>query len=519
MEDEFLLPPGVSPADFATALAAFREAVGADWVFTAEADRASYLDPFDIEAQEVHAAGAAVAPANVEELRKVLAAANRLKVPLWPISMGKNFAYGTAAPRVKGSVVLDLKRMNRVIEVNDKLGYAIVEPGVNFFDFKAELDRRGGHLWMSGPAHSWGSVIGNALEHGVGYTPYGTHAEAICGMEVMLADGTLVRTGLGSTAGSQEWATYKWPFGPAWDGLFTQSNFGIVTKMGIWLMPEPAGMAGVTISVPRRESLPALVEALRPLRLDDTINAPYTIANGWRQISAGRQRAEVYDGPGAIPAARVGEILAKDGKGWWNCIFNLFDRPTGLDIRLAAICELFARTLPDARIEVKRWARGEPQQSWMRQDLSLGPLGTVNWHGGPGGHTDLGPVIAATGERVQQVYELVEKRFLAGGVDPWVGMFGMGGRSIVMVADLFYNRDDAEMTARCRDTFRACAKDLAAIGVGLYRSHLSFMDDAAAMQTFGGGAFGKLNRKLKTLLDPNGIIAPGKQGIWPETRK
>ena len=63
-------------------------------------------------------------------------------------------------------------------------------------------------------------------------------------MEVMLADGTLVRTGFGAIDGSREWQAYKWPFGPNWDGIFTQSNFAIVTKVGIWLMPEPEGMAG-----------------------------------------------------------------------------------------------------------------------------------------------------------------------------------------------------------------------------------------------------------------------------------
>jgi 4-cresol dehydrogenase (hydroxylating) len=495
------------------ALADLRAAVGAEWVFTAEDDRASYLDPFAIGDPQEHASLGAVAPATVEQLRSVLQAANRHRIALWPISMGKNFAYGSAAPRQKGSLIVDLKRMNKVLEVDERLGYALVEPGVSFFDFKEELARRGSRLWMSGPSHSWGSVIGNALEHGVGYTPYGNHAEMICGMEVMLADGSLVRTGAGAVENTREWQCHKWPFGPNWDGLFTQSNFGIVTKMGIWLMPEPHGMAGVSIAVPRREDLSDLIEVLQRLRLDDTINAPYTLANAWRQLTSGRRRPDIYRGAGAVPRATVESVLGAAGSGWWSVIFNLFDRPAALDVRLAAIADEFAAALPDATIKVQRWQRGEPQQPWMRQEVGLSPMAIVDWAGGRGGHTDLGPIVAPVGERVEEVYAAIERRFLEFGIDPWIGAFGVNNRALIMVADLIYNRDDADMVERCRKLFRTVCEDLTGMGIGLYRSHVTFMDEAVAMHTWGDHALPRLNERLKQLLDPNGILAPGKQGI------
>ena len=59
------------------------------------------------------------------------------------------------------------------------------------------------------------SVIGNALEHGVGYTPYGVHADEICGMEIMLANGDVVRTGMGAVEGGEEWQVYRHGFGPS----------------------------------------------------------------------------------------------------------------------------------------------------------------------------------------------------------------------------------------------------------------------------------------------------------------
>ena len=69
--------------------------------------------------------------------------------------------------------------------------------------------------------------------------PYRDHFGAQCGMEVVTGGGELVRTGMGALPNSQTWQQFKYGYGPYIDGMFSQSNFGVVTKMGIWLMPEP----------------------------------------------------------------------------------------------------------------------------------------------------------------------------------------------------------------------------------------------------------------------------------------
>ncbi len=116
-------------------------------------------------------------------------AANEFGVPLWPVSRGNNFAYGGAAPVMSGTVVLDMNRMNRILEVNEDFGYALVEPGVSYFDLYDYIQKKGLKLWLDVPDPGWGSVMGNALDHGVGYTPYGDHFGMQCGMEVVLANG------------------------------------------------------------------------------------------------------------------------------------------------------------------------------------------------------------------------------------------------------------------------------------------------------------------------------------------
>ena len=116
------IPPGVSEKDFSEALRQFEEAVGKDWVFTSDEDVAMYRDsysPFWGEPDEL-VASAAVAPDGVEQVQKVVRIANTFKIPIYAISTGKNLGYGGSAPAYSGSVVLDLKRMNRILEVNEK---------------------------------------------------------------------------------------------------------------------------------------------------------------------------------------------------------------------------------------------------------------------------------------------------------------------------------------------------------------------------------------------------------------
>ena len=100
-------------------------------------------------------------PNSTEQLQQVLRVANQYAVPLWTFSRGKNLGYGGPAPRVNGSVALDLHRMDRIIEVNDEFHYAVVEPGVTFIQLYEYCVEHGKKVWPSTPSLGWGSVVGN----------------------------------------------------------------------------------------------------------------------------------------------------------------------------------------------------------------------------------------------------------------------------------------------------------------------------------------------------------------------
>src|SRR6187551_3615524 len=281
-------PPGISERDFARALTEFRNAVGAEWVFTSDEEINLYRDaysPFKGEAED-RVPSAAVAPNSTEQVQAVVRIANAHRIPLWTISTGRNLGYGGSAPAYSGSVMVDLKRMNRVIEVNDKTHFAVVEPGVSYFDLYRYIQERGLKVWIDPADPGWGSPVGNALERGGGRTPMRDHWNAVCGLEVVLANGEVLRTGMGAMANSEVWHQYKYGFGPLVDGLFSQSNFGIVTRMGLWLMPAPEAYRAFFFSTPDDAKISELVDRLSPLKKQGLLPSAVHIANDLRTLSS-----------------------------------------------------------------------------------------------------------------------------------------------------------------------------------------------------------------------------------------
>src|ERR671916_41351 len=306
------------------AIEELRSAVGADAVLSSEEDLREFRDPFAFASWDDYTASAIVLPDTVEQIQEIVRIANRHKVPLWTHSTGRNNGYGGPAPRVSGSVIVSLRTMNRVLEINEELGYAVVEPGVRWFDLYEAIQAGGHRLSVSIPDLGWGSVVGNTLDHGMSYMPYGVDQQAQCGMEVVLADGTVMRTGMGAMEGNKAWHCYKRGLGPTPDQLFMQSNFGIVTKMGYWLMPTPEVYMPLWLKVPRDDDLAPLIDTLRRLMLDDTIRMVPQIGNVVGAASVMSERTDWWDGDGPIPEETLQRMADELGCGRWTMRFALY---------------------------------------------------------------------------------------------------------------------------------------------------------------------------------------------------
>src|SRR5215204_7378639 len=129
------------------ALGELANAVGAEALLTSDEDLREFRDPFAFETWDDYTASAVVLPDTVEQVQEIVRIANRHGVPLWTHGTGRNNGYGGPAPRVRGSVIVSLRNMNRVLEINEELGYAVVEPGVRWFDLY-EAIQAGAHRLM-----------------------------------------------------------------------------------------------------------------------------------------------------------------------------------------------------------------------------------------------------------------------------------------------------------------------------------------------------------------------------------
>jgi 4-cresol dehydrogenase (hydroxylating) len=500
-------------------------ALGADAVLTSDEDLREFRDPFAYSTWDDYAASAVVMPETVEQVQEVVRIANRHKLPLWPHGQGRNNGYGGPAPRVKGSVIVSLRRMNRVLEINEECAYAVVEPGVRWFDLYEAIQAGGHRLMLSIADVGWGSVIGNTLDNGVTYMPYGVDMGMQCGMEVVLPNGELMRTGMGAMPDNRAWHVYKRGLGPTPDQLFMQSNFGIVTRMGVWLMPYPEVYMPLWLRVRNDDDLGPLIDTLRELMLDDTIRMVPQVLGATLFASVLSERSQWWTGEGPIPDAEIDRMARELDIGRWTMRFALYGDEAVVDHRFAKIKAAFER-IPGADVTGAKCAPEEisglesPVERVQGGVPSLDLNQMTAWYGGEeGGHIGFSPVAPLTGTDAIALRDLLRGMIEDAGLDYMGTLIPINARSFIHVTLIIFDTKDEAQTRAAYDVAKRLVRDAAKLGYGEYRAHLDFMDLAAEQYSFGDHAYLRFCETIKDALDPNGILAPGKSGIWPKSMR
>ncbi|KAF5612352.1 Vanillyl-alcohol oxidase [Fusarium sp. NRRL 25303] len=490
-----------------------------------------YGDPFPVGDDKGKPKGA-VRPRTVEEIQETIRAANKFRVPLWTVSRGRNLGYGGTSAVVEGSVTLDLHRMNQIIEINEDHAYAIVEPGVSFFDLFQEVQRRNLKLWTSVPAIGWGSVLGNTLDRGFGYTPEGEHVNSQCGLEVVLPNGELLRTGMGAMDGSKLFPLYKRSgYGPSVDGLFFQSNLGVVTKLGIHLTPAPEAFCNVEVSVEKEEDLVALIDVLGNLLRRKVIGNFPSISNIFRQALVSRDEDVAKElsqhlGIGKyVPYEILENIQQRKSWGFWKASFALYGQVEVVPGLLKAVQRAFDQ-VPGSRVVFKSFQA--PEGQLLRPDdigdeeiphagvPTVAPLQMMDSRARGSGHICFSPIFPTSGSELYTWYLTAKQKTIEANFD-FFADFHVFPRYIIGIELVVF--EDSEKDA-VNALFRDLLDDSAARGYSEYRTHVAYMDDVAAHFGFNNSALPRFVTLLKDTLDPNGILSPGKSGIWTSgTRK
>jgi len=472
--------------------------------------------------------------------------AARYRTALYPVSTGRNWGYGDACAVLPGQVIVDLSGMRRILDANAELGYVVIEPGVTQGQLSHFLAEQGLPYWLdctgAGPDTS---LVGNILERGFGHSPYGNRVLQVCGMEVVLADGDVVGTGYTHYPHARAARVFPYGLGPWIDGLFTQSGLGIVTSVGLWLMPRSAALAHFLCGVPRHDGVAAVVDALRPLRMDGTLRSVIHVGNDLRVLSGGMTyprdlatrplpadaRAALCHAAG-IPAWTVSGALYGSARqvaaarhALRRALAPLKLAPRFVDERQLALAGAAARLLGTtaagrklaARVALGRslfnMNRGRPDGRFLagaywRRRGGLPP----DFPNGADPARDncgllwLSPVLPLRGADLQAVMALAEPLFARHGFDLFATFSMITERALGGVLTVAYDKDNAQESADAQACYHALFEALMAAGYLPYRVGLQSM---AALDPAGDG-FWRTVRRIKAALDPHNLMAPGR---------
>ena len=444
---------------------------------------------------------AVLRPANTREVVDVVKIANRFRVPLYPVSTGRNWGYSDGSPVTNGCVVVDLTRINRIVEFQDlsTYGVATIEPGVTqqgLYDFLIE----NGFPFMT-PTHGGGpdcSILGNALERGYGITPITNHFEALTSLTAVLGNGTIHDSFFETIRATAIGNRRKSQVGPDLDGLFAQSNFGIVTKAKIRLARRPTHVATFIFRVRGSEELANLAPQISEILLEHhpktvgainlmnrlrmlAIIAPYptdqvpagsTISSRQLQILGKRHDFPEWAGIGTLFGSSRSSIhrAFRSIKKW---IGKLAYGAMCLDARRIARTELALQLLPevfsrqyrqriDSIKDILKVASGKPSRvalplAYWRSKRQPELLEAMNPSADGCGIIWYSPYVAIDGPSIDLFREMVETICRQHGIEPLITFTTVDEQTFDATIPILFDRgnpDEVSKAATCHEAFQ-----------------------------------------------------------------
>ena len=203
----------------------------------------------------VHQPDAVALPRSAKSVSKILRFAHKNKIPVTPRGAGHGYVGGCVP--MHGGIALSTERMKTILEINPADFVAVVQPAVNTAEFQAAVEKLG-RFYPPDPASRANNSLGGNIATNAGgprCLKYGTTRDYVLGLEVVLADGAIVRLG---------GRTHKNKTGFDLHRLFVGSEglLGIITEATLKLIPLPPFRANLAVGF---NSMNAAVRALQAI--------------------------------------------------------------------------------------------------------------------------------------------------------------------------------------------------------------------------------------------------------------
>lgn len=498
--------------------------------------------------------GAIVKPKTTHDVQEIVRIANTYGITLYPFSCGKNIGYGEKAPPQDVAFLVDLSEMNAIRSYDHTLGTVVIEPGVTQGDLSTYLSDNGGK-WITDVtgAGTKSSIVGNALEGGFGHTPIGNRRRNIAGLEVVLGNGDLFCPG-----------TFP-GIGPDLNGIFVQSNFGIVTAASLKLYRKPECYNSFRLTVPKEENLVELLDTLRDLRQRNITNSLVHIADPIRMIVTTGRVPPGYEEKKLTPAAAAEMVSAQCSQEvYWTAVGGLYGTPEEVRIKrrmlaqyirrigghamffsderidfLEKVGSVFARLHTSSALEhvagempplmkdylnrTSRYLRTlERLQPMMRayrniHNLMNGipsdmPEENILWRNDTRENNGLiwiSPTFPSLGCTAKEVYEIGQETFRKYDFEMPLTITLVEPDQCVGIISLHFDKSNHEEKERAHSLYHEVLDAFARNGIFTYRSSVLEMDRSRFLNPERWVTF----EKVKAALDPNRVISPGRYGL------
>ena len=431
-------------------------------------------------------------PVSTDEVRQIVAIAAKHHAPLYPISTGKNWGLGSRLPIKDGCAIVDLSFMDKVLEINEDLLYAVIEPGVTQRQLADALKGSPCMLNITGSGQHT-SVLGNALERGSGVL--GQRTYEVRGLEAVLGNGDLIRTGHWAFGQAEDsvWHHHPEGCGPDITGLFFQSGFGIVTKAVIGLYPKQNIELALVQSTD--SELAEHIDSLRQLR----------------QIHVLRDRIEVNreDDPRLTGLGRT----PKSG-AWltWLALWGDSSLNAPVKDRVSAMFQNVTfysaadDNLPEPAIVRLRKLSGEPGDEYVhalaRRPIDSGSPFAFDSDTSAAGFVCVLPTIPFTGQHVRKALSVMERVDAALGIQSHLTFNSVTASGLEGFFRVLFDRTDKKQVAGAHAWAKQAQKELAAAGFQPARTSVDNM--------YYDSGHADMISILKRAIDPASIISPGR---------